>query len=85
MVLLHSKVVLTEFNGDTGTLRVNNTKSYRGFIIKAKLKSDHTCLSSALTLIADIHAEEKTKQTNNNDKKGCLKLKRKGDVMMGAA
>lgn len=39
---------------------VNNTESYRGFIIKAKLKSDHTCLTSALTLIAGIQEEEKT-------------------------
>lgn len=60
-MVLHSKVVLTEPNEDTGTLWVNNTKSCHGFIIKAKLKSDHTCLTSALTLIADIHEEEKTK------------------------
>ena len=57
-MLVHSKVVLTESSGDTGTLWVNNTKSYLGFIIQVKLKSDHTCLTSALTLIADIHEEE---------------------------
>lgn len=60
MVLVPSKVVLTESDGDTGTLWVNNTESYRGFIIKAKLKSDHTCLTSARTLIAGIQEEEKT-------------------------
>lgn len=64
MMLVHSKVVLTESNGDMGTLWVNNTKSYHGFIIKVKLKSDHTCLTSALTLLlAFMKRRKQSKQT----------------------